>query len=350
MPIDFPKDNIDFVDGIVTIAGAGDAGVKTGFATHLYSISDDMYNEKKRRVYCNSDGDFLIVPQEGKLKVITEFGHLEVESQEIIVIPRGVRFAINPIEGKARGYICELFQGHFELPFLGPIGANGLASPRDFLYPTAKYEDSDEIVELIFKMQGKYFTSNSYTPFDVVAWHGNYAPFKYDLRKFCAVNSVTFDHMDPCIFTVLTAPSHEYGTAVIDFVIFPPRWGVTENTFRPPYYHRNTMSEYMGLITGKYEAKLETNNRGGGFVPGGGSLHNCMSGHGPEVKVFEKESNKKLEPERVGDGSLAFMFESVFHFNVTKYGAEEIPIDEDYVDCWKDVKKYFNPNNIKPTI
>uniref|UniRef100_A0A7S1KQG1 homogentisate 1,2-dioxygenase n=1 Tax=Percolomonas cosmopolitus TaxID=63605 RepID=A0A7S1KQG1_9EUKA len=344
MPVDIPNEKTDFIDGIFTIAGAGNAAMKSGFATHLYAISDDMYNSTdKKRVMINADGDFLLVPEHGALYIKTEFGDLEVHPKEIAVIPRGVRFAINPLNGTARGYICELFQGHFELPGLGPIGANGLANPRDFLYPTARYEESDDKVQVVHKMQAKLFETQTWSPFDVVAWHGNYAPYKYDLTKFCAVNSVTFDHIDPSVFTVLTAQSPVAGTAVVDFVIFPPRWGVAENTFRPPYFHRNTMSEYMGLITGNYEAKMATSKKGG-FVPGGGSLHNCMSGHGPEIRVFEKESTKKLEPERVGDGSLAFMFESMYHFNVTKFGAQEATLDEDYAEVWSDVKKNFNPN------
>uniref|UniRef100_A0A914QS24 Homogentisate 1,2-dioxygenase n=1 Tax=Panagrolaimus davidi TaxID=227884 RepID=A0A914QS24_9BILA len=253
----------------------------------------------KNRCFYNADGDLLIVPQQGPLKVITEFGKFLIEPLEIIVIPSGIRFTVL-VDGPSRGYMLEVYGTHFELPNLGPIGANGLANPRDFETSAAWFEDLDGIeYHVIGKYQGAFFQSiQNFSPFNVVAWHGNYCPFKYDLRKFMVINTVSFDHCDPSIFTVLTAPSTQEGVAIADFVIFPPRWGVAENTFRPPYYHRNCMSEYMGLIIGSYEAKE------GGFRPGGASLHSMMTPHGPDFGCFEKASNVDLKPQRVADGTM----------------------------------------------
>lgn len=323
---------VDFVDGLFTVCGSGSAQVKTGFAIHMYVANTGMGN----RAMCNSDGDFLIVAQQGSMTIKTEMGNLLVSPLEICVIPRGIRFSVTPKDGPIRGYIAEIFTGHFVIPDLGPIGANMLANPRDFCYPVAAYEDKDEEHILIQKFQGKLFQfKQMWSPFDVVAWHGNYAPYKYNLKYFAVINTVSFDHPDPSIYTVLTCPSSDYGTAIMDFAIFPPRWSVADHSFKPPYYHRNTASEYMGLIHGSYEAK-ET-----GFVPGGGSLHNCMSPHGPEVEAFEKASKQELVPARIADNTMAFMFETNFHMNPTKFAMEQLPIDKDYLNCWKGIKKYF---------
>ncbi|KJH45329.1 homogentisate 1,2-dioxygenase [Dictyocaulus viviparus] len=259
-PLPFPEvKGIDFIQGLYTICGGGDVVSRSGVAVHQYSCNSSMYG----KAFYNSDGDFLIVPQHGELKITTEFGRVHVGIQEIVVIPQGVRFSID-VNGPTRGYILEVYGTHFQLPDLGPIGANGLANPRDFKTPVAWFEDADIPFEIYNKYQGSFFVAQQdHSPFDVVAWHGNYVPFKYDLRNFNVINTVSFDHCDPSIFTVLTAPSVKMGTAIADFVIFPPRWGVAEDTFRPPYYHRNCMSEYMGLILGCYEAKE------GGFRPGG---------------------------------------------------------------------------------
>jgi homogentisate 1,2-dioxygenase len=263
----------------VTLAGSGSAEVKKGCATHVYSCDVSM---PARTAYCNADGDYLVVPQLGALVVTTELGRMHVTPGEIFVVQRGIRWRVDLAEGvaAARGYLLEVFQSHFKLPDLGPIGANGLANVRDFRTPTAwcsEGEDATGEWKVTHKFLGKFFEARqAFSPFDVVAWHGNYAPYKYDLAKFCPVNAVVYDHLDPSIFTVLTCPSEDPGTAVADFVIFPPRWCVQEHTFRPPYYHRNCMTEYMGLIRGDYDAKAE------GFVPGGGSLHSCMTPHGPD--------------------------------------------------------------------
>jgi len=286
----------------------------------------------KRAMY-NSDCDYLIVPQEGTLAIKTEFGMMDVAPNEIAVIQRGIRFSV-AVDGPTRGYIAEVFGAHFQLPGLGPIGANGLANPRDFLTPVACYEDLDTEFEIVTKFQGSLFsTKQGHSPFDVVGWHGNYAPYKYDLAKFMVINTVSYDHADPSIFTVLTCPTTEEGTALCDFVIFPPRWGVADDTFRPPYFHRNCMSEFMGLIKGRYEAKQ------GAFLPGGGSLHSTMTPHGPDVKTFEAASNAKLVPERVAEGTQAFMFESSLSLKTSPWA--QACIQEDYHKAWQGFNKYF---------
>lgn len=336
-PFDLPKSGtVDFVEGLNTICGAGDPKARHGMAIHIYSCNASMTD----RAMYNSDGDFLIVPELGSLYIVTEFGRLFVEPNEICVIQQGMRFSVE-VSGPSRGYVLEVYDAHFVLPSLGPIGANGLANPRDFQTPTAWYEDRDSVVyTVVNKYQGALFhATQDHSPFDVVAWHGNYVPYKYNLLNFMTVNTVSFDHCDPSIFTVLTCPSVRPGIAIADFVIFPPRWAVAEHTFRPPYYHRNCMSEFMGLIHGSYEAKE------GGFVPGGASLHSMMTPHGPDAKCFEGASKAKLVPERVGDGSLAFMFESSLSLAVTQWGEHTCQkLDQDYYRCWQAIKKNFNPN------
>ena len=338
MPMALPDENkrVDFVEGMVTLCGAGSPELKEGMAIHLYSCNTGM----KDKAFVNSDGDFLIVPQLGELFVRTEFGLLDVKPGEIIVVPRGIRFQVN-LNGPCRGYIAEIFKGHFVIPDLGPIGTNGLADARHFLAPVAAYEYYEEEIEfkLVQKFLGKLFVAKmGHSPFDVVAWHGNYTPYKYDLARYCVVNSVSYGHLDPCIFTVLTAQTDEAGVAVCDFVIFPPRFAVQEDTFRPPYYHRNIMSEFMGNIRGHYDAKTT------GFLPGGASLHSCMMGHGPEAEVLEKASNAELKPVKMPDDSLAFMFESTYLFKLTDYALNN-NIDIHYSKhSWGAIKPHFNPN------
>nr|ALJ76675.1 homogentisate 1,2-dioxygenase [Epicauta chinensis] len=334
-PFDLPKtnDQIDFVDGLNTVAGAGDPRSKSGLAIHIYAMNKSM----KNRCFYNADGDFLIVPQLGELLIRTEFGKIHVAPNEICVIQQGMRFSIE-INQPARGYILEVFGQHFTLPDLGPIGANGLANPRDFQTPVACYEDHQTDYEIIVKYQGTLHScQQDHSPFDVVAWHGNYVPYKYDLSKFMVINSVSFDHCDPSIFTVLTCQSDRKGTAIADFVIFPPRWSVQEHTFRPPYYHRNCMSEFMGLIYGEYEAKR------GGFQSGGATLHSIMTPHGPDLNCFESASNETLKPTRIADGTQAFMFESCYGLSVTKWGAKTCQkLDLDYYKCWQGLKNNFS--------
>ena len=276
----------------------------------------------------NADGEFLIVAQQGSLRFRTEFGVIEIAPGEVCVIPRGVIFRVELIDGPARAYVCENYGGGFTLPDRGPIGANCLANPRDFLTPVASYEDVEAPHTLFVKWGGELFrTQVAHSPIDVVAWHGNYYPYKYDLRRFSPVGAIAFDHPDPSIFTVMTSPSETPGTANIDFVIFPERWAVAENTFRPPWYHRNIMSEFMGLVYGVYDAKPE------GFVPGGMSLHNQMLPHGPDADAFNHASNVELKPVKLTN-TLAFMFETRFRQRVTKYAAELGTRQDDYIDCW----------------
>lgn len=325
--------SINFVQGIRTMSGVGDPCMKSGLAIHLYTLNTSMIDEG----FCNADGDMLIVPQEGVLRVITEFGILDVMPCEIVVIQRGIRFSIQLVEENAigKGYILELFEGHFTLPDLGPIGANGLANPRDFQTPVAWYEDRDCEFTVTQKFGGDFFKATmDHSPFNVVGWHGNYAPYKYDLRQFNCMNSVTFDHPDPSIYTVLTCQSNDVGTAIADFVIFPPRWMVMEHTFRPPYFHRNIMSEFMGMIWGEYDSKAE------GFVPGGASLHNIMTPHGPDGDTCKKAMKADLKPHKF-DSGLAFMFESCYMLKVTQQALDAPNRDANYQKCWKDIPNLF---------
>jgi len=334
-PVEIPSKETDFIDGLVTMAGNGDTDSWTGMAVHIYAANKSM--KMTKRFFYNADGEMLIVPQQGRLTLRTELGILSVTPGEIAVIPRGIRFAADLPDGPSRGYICENYGQPFTLPDLGPIGANGLANPRDFLSPVAAYEDLEGDFELIAKFGGHLWRAPlDHSPLDVVAWHGNYAPYKYDLARFNTINTVSFDHPDPSIFTVLTAPSAPHGTANVDFAIFPPRWMVAEGTFRPPYFHRNLMSEFMGLIHGVYDAK-----EGGGFEPGGCSLHNCMSGHGPDADSAAKAATAALKPVYLQD-TLAFMFESRYIMRPTRQALTSKGLQKDYHECWQDIAKSFD--------
>ncbi len=328
-----PIEDGDFVDTLTAIAANGDSFANHGIGIHVYRANRSM----ESRYFYDADGELLLVPERGSLIVRTELGILDLKPGEIAVIPRGTKFRVELLGEDARGYVCENFGALLRLPDLGPIGSNGLANPRDFLTPVAAYEDLDGDFELVSKFGGRLWSARiDHSPLDVVAWHGNYAPYKYDLAKFNAINTVSFDHPDPSIFTVLTSPSEIAGTANVDFVIFPPRWMVAEGTFRPPYFHRNVMNEYMGLISGAYDAKAE------GFTPGGGSLHNCMSGHGPDAATFDAATKAKLEP-RYLDDTLAFMFESRFIIRPTRFAMETPALQRDYWQCWKGLRKNFKP-------
>lgn len=327
-----PTDATDFIDSWVTMAANGSAAGQSGVAVHTFCANQDMAG----RFFCNADGELLIVPQQGSLLLFTECGKLHVPSGYIAVIPRGMKFKVELPEGQARGYICENYGSLLELPERGPVGANGYANDRDFQYPTAAFEDIEGNFELVTKYGGHYYRCDiSHSPLDVVAWVGTSAPYRYELARFNVMNTVSFDHPDPSIFTVLTSASGAPGVANLDFVIFPPRWMVAEDTFRPPWYHRNVMSEFMGLIEGVYDAKED------GFTPGGCSLHNSMSPHGPEAAVFEKASTAELEPVRYKD-TMAFMFESRYAFNVSKFALEGPLRQHKYPDCWKSLKKFYN--------
>ena len=334
-PVDIPKKKTDFIDGVVTIAGNGNSYAWTGLGIHVYAANASM----EKRFFYNADGEMLFVPQKGRTIFRTELGVIEAEPTEIVVIPRGIKFAIDLPDGPSYGYICENYGLPLVLPDLGPIGANGLGNPRDFLYPVAAYEEYDGACEVIAKFGGNLWRADyNHSPLDIVAWHGNYAPYKYDLKNFNAVNTVTFDHPDPSIFTVLTSQSYPHGTANVDFVIFPPRWTVALYTFRPPWYHRNVMSEFMGLIYGVYDGKESA--EGGGFTPGGASLHNCMAGHGPDTAAFEKAIKAELKPHYI-DNALAFMFESRYIMRPTRFALESTILQKDYYKCWQGLHKYF---------
>ena len=333
-PLPLPDAPIDWLDSLVSFCGNGDAGTAAGIAVHLYAANTAM----DRRVAQFSDGELLIVPQLGTLRIVTELGRLEVPPGHIALIPRGMRFRVE-LDGPVRGYVAENYGAPFELPGLGPIGANGLASPRDFETPVAWFEDRDEKFELIQKFQGALWrTTLDHSPFDVVAWHGNSAPCRYDLARFNTIGTVSFDHPDPSIFTVLTSPSEQHGTANCDFAIFPPRWMVGEDTFRPPWFHRNVMSEFMGLVRGEYDAKQAAKSGQGGFEPGGASLHNQMAGHGPDVASTAKALAANLVPVKLDD-TLAFMFESRWVFRPTAWAMDTPLLQTDYDACWNGFPK-----------
>ena len=333
-PLPLPETPTDFVDGLITMAGNGDPHTQTGCGIHLYAITRSM----KDRFFYNADGEMLIVPQLGGLRFATELGVIDVQPQEIVVIPRGIRFRVELLESEARGYICENFGAPLRLPDLGPIGSNGLANPRDFLSPTAWYEDRSGAFELAAKFMGNLWSAPiDHSPLDVVAWHGNHVPYKYDLRRFNVIGSVSFDHPDPSIFLVLQSISDTAGVDAVDFVIFPPRILAMENTFRPPWFHRNIASEFMGLIHGVYDAKAE------GFKPGGASLHNCMTGHGPDAETFERASKADTSKPHYIRDTMAFMFETRYVIRPTVFALESPQLQANYHQSWQGLSKHFNP-------
>jgi homogentisate 1,2-dioxygenase len=328
-PLPAPTAPTDLLQGLVTVAGNGDPAVGAGVAIHLYAANRSMTDA----VFFNADGELLLVPQAGRLRLVTELGVLELCPGEVGVVPRGVRFRAELQDAVAAGYVCENYGAVFRLPELGPLGSNGLANPRDFLTPTAAFEDVERPTRVVQKFQGRLWTTElPHSPLDVVAWHGNLAPYKYDLARFNTIGTVSFDHPDPSIFTVLTSPSDTPGTANCDFVIFPPRWMVAERTFRPPWFHRNVMSEFMGLVHGAYDAKV------GGFVPGGSSLHNCMSGHGPDRASYERAVAAELGPQKLED-TLAFMFETRWVLAPTAFASHSPTLEADYDACWSGFTK-----------
>lgn len=330
-PLDEAAAKADFVDGMRTIAANGDAESQVGIGSLMYLAGRSM----ERRAFVNADGEMLVVPQQGRLVITTELGVLDVKPGEIAVLPRGMAFKVALPDGLSRGYVCENYGAHFRLPELGPIGSNGLANARDFQAPVAAFETEEGGYEIVKKFGGRFWQAPmKQSPFNVVAWHGNLSPVKYDTAHFMVIGSISFDHPDPSIFTVLTSPSDTPGTANCDFVIFPPRWMVMENTFRPPWFHRNLMSEFMGLVLGEYDAKP------GGFKPGGASLHNCMVPHGPDEEAFDKATHADLKPHKL-DNTLAFMFESRYRFVPTNFALKSLALDTDYADCWAGLKDQF---------
>ncbi len=323
---------LNWITGMRTMTTAGDVATQVGMASHVYLVTQSMQDE----YFFSADSELLVVPQEGRLRFVTELGVIDLEPKEIAILPRGLLYRVELIDGPARGFVCENYGQKFELPGRGPIGANCMANRRDFLSPVAAFEDRETASVITVKWCGQFHQTHvSHSPIDVVAWHGNYAPVKYDMRNYCPIGAILFDHPDPSIFTVLTAPSGQPGTANIDFVLFRERWMVAENTFRPPWYHKNIMSELMGNIYGQYDAKPN------GFAPGAISLHNMMIPHGPDKEAFEGASNAELGPEKL-DETMSFMFETRFPQQLTDFAATEAPIQDDYIDCWADIEKKFD--------
>ena len=339
-PLPIPAAPTDLVQGLVTMAGNGEPQAQTGSGIHLYAANRSM----QRRVFYNADGEMLFVPQQGRHRFVTELGVVEAEPQEIVVIPRGVRFRLELPFGAVRGYMCENFGANFRLPDRGPIGSNGLANTRDFSTPVAAYEDIDAPHELVGKFMGNLWSAQmDHSPLDVVAWHGNYAPYKYDLRCFNAIGSISYDHPDPSIFLVLHSASDTAGVSNIDFVIFPPRILAMQNTFRPPWFHRNIASEFMGLVHGNYDAKAD------GFPPGASSLHNSMTGHGPDAGTFEKASTADISQPQVITDTMAFMFETRQVLRPTACALQSPELQADYYRCWQGLRKNFDPRQaMKP--
>jgi homogentisate 1,2-dioxygenase len=332
-PLPLPREDTpqDFIDGLFTVAGNGDSKTRAGMAIHLYAANRSMED----RYFVDSDGELLLVPELGAVTLHTELGPMLVSPGEIAVVPRGIRFKVELSDAFARGYVCENFGANFTLPERGPIGANGLANERDFLSPHAAFEERNHIVQVVNKFGGNLWAADyDHSPLDVVAWHGNYAPYKYDTANYMVIGTISFDHPDPSIFTVLTSPTDTQGLANVDFVIFPPRWLVGENTFRPPWFHRNIMSEYMGLVTGEYDAKAE------GFVPGGGSLHNTYTSHGPDADTYAKASTAELKPQKLA-GTLAFMFESRWTILPTRQAMEASFRQAEYDAVWSGLTRNF---------
>lgn len=331
-PVPVGEGALTWITGMRTMTTAGDVNTQVGMAAHIYLVTQSMQDE----YFFSADSELLVVPQEGRLRFCTELGVIDLEPKEIAILPRGLVYRVEVLEGPCRGFVCENYGQKFELPGRGPIGANCMANPRDFKSPVAAFEDRDAKSRVVVKWCGQFHeTWIGHSPLDVVAWHGNYAAYKYDLRTYSPVGAILFDHPDPSIFTVLTAPSGQPGTANIDFVLFRERWMVAEHSFRPPWYHKNIMSELMGNIYGQYDAKPQ------GFMPGGVSLHNMMLPHGPDAPAFEGASNTPLKPEKL-DNTMSFMFETRFPQHLTEFAAKEAPLQDDYIDCWDGLDKKFD--------
>jgi homogentisate 1,2-dioxygenase len=331
-PVPHSGESLTWITGMRTMTTAGDVNTQTGMASHVYLVTASMQDE----YFYSADSELLVVPQEGRLRFCTELGVIDLEPKEVAILPRGLVYRVEVLEGPARGFVCENYGQKFDLPHRGPIGANCLANPRDFKCPVAAFEDREVRSRVVIKWCGQFHeTWIDHSPLDIVAWHGNYCAYKYDLRTYSPVGAILFDHPDPSIFTVLTAPSGQEGTANIDFVLFRERWMVAEHSFRPPWYHKNIMSELMGNIYGIYDAKPK------GFVPGGMSLHNCMLPHGPDRQAFEGASNAVLKAEKL-DETMSFMFETRFPQHLTEFAAKEAPLQDDYIDCWDSLEKKFD--------
>lgn len=322
----------EFIDGVKTITVSGDVNVHNGMASNIYIFNKSM----KNTVFTNADAEMLFIPYSGSICLFTEMGKLRIKPGQIAVLPRGISVKISTDDEISKGYLCENYGSKFNISEKGIIGANCLANPRDFKIPVAAYEELENNHSSILKWCGSFYkTEIKHSPLDVVAWHGNYTPYLYNLNNFSPIGSTNFDHPDPSIYSVLTSKSETLGTSNIDFIVFPERWSVAENTFRPPWYHKNIMSEFMGLIYGEYDA------RPNGFFPGGISLHNMMLPHGPDYETFQKASNEDLKPHKF-ENSLAFMFETRYPQHVTKFASVSNGLQKNYIDCWRDIEKNFD--------
>jgi len=309
--------------GITTVVTNGNAHLHVGGAIHTYGFGAST---ELAPVFVNTDAEMLFVPQLGRVELQTELGPLAVEPGHIGVVPRGIKVRVSTAAKLASGWLHENYGQAFTLPDPGITGPNTSALARDFVYPSAQPED-DAPTAIIVKTGGRFLaTSIDRTPLDVVAWRGNYAPYRYDLRQFSPLGAVLFDHPDPSLGTVLTSPSDLVGTANVDLVVFRERWVVAEDTFRPPWFHSNTMSEFMGLIDGSYDAKP-------GQAPGSMTLHNQHLPHGPATTAFEAASAAELMPQRL-EPTLAFMLESRYVWQPTQWAATTDRLDVDYDACW----------------
>ena len=334
-PLPVPSDAADFVDGLITVGGNGDPAAQGGAAIHVYGANRSMHD----RFFYDADGELLIVPQLGALRLHTEFGILEVQPAEVALVPRGIKFRVELIDAAARGFVLENYGLPFRLPDLGPIGTFGLANARDFLAPVAAFDDRDGDMRIVAKYGGAIWEAEiDHSPLDIVAWRGNYVPFKYDLRRFQCINTVTFDHPDPSIYCVLASPTAVPGTSNVEFGCFPPRWIVAEHTFRPPPFHRNVASEFVALLQGAYIGKGES------FAPGSASLHNCMAGHGPDAETYQRATSSDLQPQYLDD-TMTFIIETQLPIRPTKWAIESDLLDRDYYKTWQGLTRRFRVNS-----
>ena len=330
-PLPIPTTPTDFIDGIVTLGGNGDPAQQSGAAVHLFAANQSM----RDRFFYDAAGELVIVPQLGRLTLHTELGVLDLQPGEICIVPRGIKFRVELPDGSARGYVCENYGQHLRLPDLGPIGTSGLANARDFVAPVAAFEDREGDFRIVAKFGGGLWEAEiDHSPLDIVAWRGNYVPFKYDLNRFQCINTVTFDHPDPSIYCVLASPTAVHGVPNVEIGCFPPRWSVAEHTFRPPPFHRNVASEFLGLISGQYIGKGE------GFAPGSASLHNCMSGHGPDAEAYDRGASAELKPQFLAD-TMVFLFETRLPICPTRFALETDLLERDYYTHWQGLKKRF---------
>lgn len=310
----------DFLDGLVTLCGAGDARLRTGYALHRYAATRSM----ESRAFYSADGDLLILPERGAFTLLTELGALAVAPGSLAIVPRGLAFSILLHDEPIRGYVAEPFGGGFRLPERGPVGANGLADARHFHAPAAWHEDRlAPGFTLVAKLGGALHAAPlDHTPFDVAGWFGNHVPYVYDLADFSPVGNTLLDHGDPSIYCVLSAPN-------LDLIVFPPRWDATAHTFRPPYFHRNTIAEINGI--------LRDDEHHAPFVPGCVFITPPLTPHGVGGRTVERERARDDDaPYRVHD-SLWFQLESPL---APVLAAWAHPV-EDWSATWPSARSYF---------